>query len=430
MSQRLTSYTIVFIFILPAIMIWVFMEPLSLRISDFSAVLYSAGRLFGLIGMSLFALNFLLISRIKFLDKIFKGLNRVYVSHHLIGAWAFIFLMMHPVALALRFLPVSLNASASFLLSTFTENSYIWGVLGLFSMMVLLILTFYVSLKYHVWKLSHKFLAIAFTFGFIHMTGVSSDVSQNVYLRTYMILIGILAFSAIVYRIIFSEFLVKRHKYYVEETKNLTTSITEIILRPEGLGMKYRAGQFAYFKFKKSKKISREEHPFSIASHPQDGMLKIIVKNLGDYTLKMGEIEKETIVDIEGPFGNFLKDETPNQVWIAGGIGITPFLGKVKLLTPEENVTLFYSVNNVQEAVYTDELKNIAEENPNFKLVLWITQESGRITADNITEFVGEITRDCVINICGPAAMMESLRNQFIEKGVKDENIKSEEFNL
>jgi predicted ferric reductase len=59
--------------------------------------------------------------------------------------------------------------------------------------------------------------------------------------------------------------------------------------------------------------------------------LSIGVKALGDCTRKIQSIEPGVMARVHGAFGNFLAERPASpQLWIAGGIGITPFLGQLR----------------------------------------------------------------------------------------------------
>ena len=195
-------------------------------------------------------------------------------------------------------------------------------------------------------------------------------------------------------------------------------------MKPISNGLNYLAGQFAFFTFPEISK--REQHPFTISSHPYDQNLRVTIKGLGDYTddlydkIKVGD---EALV--EGPYGHFsssyLKEK--EQVWIAGGIGITPFLSLAKDMYAN-NVKLFWCVNNLGEAVYKDELNAISKDNPNFDFTIWCSDESGYLTVDKLG--LNDYNKGFLI--CGPAALKENLMKQLKEKGVKQQNIYDEEF--
>ena len=107
-------------------------------------------------------------------------------------------------------------------------------------------------------------------------------------------------------------------------------SFFEISMVPEHKPIKYKSGQFVFVRFY-NQRLTKESHTFSIASKSNDETLRIVVKKLGDYTSNMEELKVGDKVAVEGPYGRFnYKNYSRDQVWIAGGIGITPFLGMVR----------------------------------------------------------------------------------------------------
>jgi predicted ferric reductase len=159
----------------------------------------------------------------------------------------------------------------------------------------------------------------------------------------------------------------------------------------------------------------------------------LTVKNLGDYTADLKQLLSGSIARVEGPFGrfSFLEVSGRKQIWVAGGIGITPFLSMARSLKdhPGYQVHLFYCTNTRQEAVLLDELYEIGRANSQLKVISHCSDVSGRIDAVVISRECGGLD-DCEIFICGPAPMMKSLKDQFIRSDVSPARLHSEEFAL
>ena len=196
--------------------------------------------------------------------------------------------------------------------------------------------------------------------------------------------------------------------------------------------MAYTPGQFVFISFI-SGNISSEAHPFSLASSKPDE-IKIIIKNLGDYTASVQKLTAGTPAKIEGPYGNFSYTDyyLKRQIWIAGGIGITPFIGMSQALAVSQSavcVDLYYCAKTEEELVLFDELKNNAANYPGLTVIPFCGNKDGRLNAKIITErSAGWHTADFLL--CGPPVMMKSLRKQLVENGISDSRIHSEEFNF
>ncbi|MBI2053833.1 MAG: ferric reductase-like transmembrane domain-containing protein [Candidatus Staskawiczbacteria bacterium] len=424
---------IVVFFVIMPIALWLFSAPFSSRFGNLEQNLTSLGRVLGLVGMSLFSLNFILSARSRFLDNIFFGLNEAYKAHHIIGAIAFILVMFHPLALAGSYAVVSLQAALYFFWPFDKGPEIIFGSVALVLMTILLVMTFYLRPRYDIWKITHKFLSLAFVFAFLHLIYIKSDVYYNPFLRAYMILISFLGMAAIIYQQFLRKIFVKSFQYRVVLAKPVNPVVTELVLSPIKEKITHIAGQFIYLKFD-NPKIGKEQHPFTIASSPNEKNLKIAVKKLGDYTEKLPLLKNQDAVFIEGPYGRFsyLLYPEKNQVWIAGGIGITPFLSMARDLNVKNldySIDLFYSVKDEKEAVFIDELYDISLKNPRFKARQFISQTQGLLTAESVQKISGQVSGKEIF-ICGPASMMESLRRQFLAMGVKNNKIHTEEFAL
>jgi len=411
------------------VVIWGFMAPLGDRFADLNSITTSLGQILGLVGMTLFAINLILAGRFKWLDEHFRGLDKVYANHSKIGAISFSMLLFHPLMLVVKYLVLSTNQAALFFVP-FTNMPITWGIVSLFLMIVLVSFTFYFKFKYHIWKMSHKFLTIAFFFGVIHTFMITSDISRNILLRYYILGLSLFALLIIIRKVILDNLFLNRYKYKVKNVLVLNKDIIEIEMEALSKKMFYNPGQFAFFNFL-SMGVSSESHPFSISSSINGETLKITVKNLGDFTSRLSKLMIGDKVLIDGSYGNFSYDNvtSKNQIWVAGGIGITPFYSMAQSLKSGYNIDFYYSVKEISEAVYVKEFQDIALKNPNFKFNLWCANEKGYINAGVITNLSGGIKGKDIF-FCGPPMLMKSLKEQFIPLGADINNIHYEDFSF
>src|SRR3989344_2009552 len=136
---------------------------------DIKSISLSLGQAFALSGAVLFSINFVLSGRFRFLEPFFGGLNRIYIIHHLIGAIAFILLLYHPVFVALFYLPISVLAAAKILFSNISNLPVFLGMISLFIMIIVLVITFFTHLPYQIWKFIHKFLGLSLLLATLHI---------------------------------------------------------------------------------------------------------------------------------------------------------------------------------------------------------------------------------------------------------------------
>jgi predicted ferric reductase len=390
------------------------------------------GDILGLTGFSMFAVVIILSGRIKFIEKFFNGVNDGYTAHHFFGGLAFVLLLFHPLLLAYDYLLVSVQAAAIFLLPS-ADWTQTFGTIALAVMIATLVITFYMKIRYQVWKFSHKFMGLAFGFAFFHVFFIGGDISLNNGLKIYLFVLSLIAIIIYLYRSLFSSFLVKTYRYVVEDIKPFEDKIWEVSLKPaHGKAIKFKPGQFAFVKFS-SKVLSREAHPFSFSSFDGES-LKIAIKEAGDYTKKVGGLTKGDTADIEGPFGifSFKNIKNENQIWIAGGVGITPFLSMLRSLGEKDRdykIDFYFSVKDKSCLAFKDEIESIARINKNLNVIFWTTDTNGFISAEKIkSQTTSLMQRD--ILICGPGVMMSTLKKQFLNLGFEKGNLHTEEFKL
>src|SRR5664279_3039125 len=113
--EHLLGWGITFLLCFIPVLMWANAHPLS-TIHGFSSIMLNLGRVTGLIGMVMYALNLVYATRLRFLEYLFGGLNRVYIAHHMLGGLALAFLSLHPLFLSLRFVKVSIQQAALLLL--------------------------------------------------------------------------------------------------------------------------------------------------------------------------------------------------------------------------------------------------------------------------------------------------------------------------
>jgi len=162
-----------------------------------------------------------------------------------------------------------------------------------------------------------------------------------------------------------------------------------------------------------------------------DNSLQVVIKSLGDYTDKLKNLQPGLPVAVEGPYGKFchLNILNKNQVWIAGGVGVTPFISMARSLTDDSyHIDLYYCVNKPEEAILLSELKEI-ELSKKIRVIPWYTCDKGYLEARSISEFSPGLENKDIL-LCGPAPFMFAIRKQLLNLNIKRKNIHFENFKL
>ena len=187
----------------------------------------------------------------------------------------------------------------------------------------------------------------------------------------------------------------------------------------------HRSGQFAFV----TSDTSEGPHPFTIASawDPAEPRLTFIAKSLGDYTSTLREtLQVGQPVVLEGPYGFFtFEDEVPVQIWVGGGIGITPFIARMKQIARERKVRagafsrpeihLFHSTSDYSEEAI-GKLKADAEA-ANVRLHVLHDPRDGRLSGDRVREAVPD-WRQASLWFCGPIGFGAALKQDFARHGM------------
>lgn len=401
--------------------------------TGYGPITHVLGQITGLIGMSIFAITFLFSTRIKFIEDAFGGLDKVYKIHGILGGTALALILFHPLLLVFNFVPDSINLAVKYLLPS-TYWSVNLGIIALTGMIILICLTLYAGIKYHKWKVSHKFLGVIFILAVLHIFLVRGTISQDNIFNGYYVyaaIVSLIGLSGFTYSLLFRNVLASHEVYEIKAINKPGKNIHEIVLSPKDKQLKYKSGQFVFVRFK-NKSLGKEPHPFSITSTSNNPTLKIIIKGLGDFTNRLSELNVGEEVQVEGPYGRFdYQDGGKNQVWIAGGIGITPFIGMARDLTKNINikikVDLYYTARTREDLISIEEFKKLESENTNFKVIPWISNEKGLITVRDI-ERISKDLKEKDFFICGPQKLKENIKEDLLRLKVNEKKIHQEDF--
>lgn len=383
----------------------------------------------GLLGITFLTLNFILATRIRFIENWFGGLDRLFLYHKQSGRIGFVLIWAHPFFQIVKSI-TDISLIKLYFLPT-GSLEYALGILSLYLFTLLIILTVAVKLPYHIWKYTHKLMIVAFVLGGIHTYLIKSDVSDFAVLRIWILGLVILGIASYIYREFIYETFGPSYDYIIEKVDTLN-AITEVYLKPVGEKMNFESGQFAFFSFKNSNKVTPEYHPYSMSSDPKASNLRISAKVLGDHTQRLKDLEPGIKTKVIGAYGRFNQKFIPekaNEVWLAGGIGVTPFLSMLNTVNLNKKIAFIYTCKNKDEAVYENEIKNKAKNYSNFEVYFHYSDSDNYLTAEKIKSLVSfELNSNVNILICGPKAMMRSLKKQFKSIGIKSNNIIFEDF--
>jgi len=401
---------------------------------------YALGRAAALTALALLALQFVLPVRSPLLDRLF-GLQRLLFAHRCLGLAAVVLALSHPLFLVL---------SESYDVSLLTGTE--WPVFIMAGKVLLLLLAVHVIYAvahgirrrhYRTWRLLHGLVApVILIMAVSHGWSTGGHLTRPI-MQVYIGVLVLLVLWSLVYKLLVSRGWLFSRNYVVENSRKENTDTTTLRFAPAAgtKPMSSMAGQYAFVAFPKAGKPGKESHPYTIASSPED-LPAISAKAIGHFSSALRDIAPGAPARIHGPFGRFCHVLYPRDkklVFIAGGIGITPFISMLRHMRDSNDsreVLLLYSCRRVRDFLFTTELQAMADkQTPALRTVRVLSHEqaegyvSGRIDGALIRRYCTDMSAFRFF-ICGPQGMIVAIARQLKHVGVPGRQIHYELFRL
>lgn len=307
-------------------------------------------------------------------------------------------------------------------LGSFRGTAEELGEIAFYAVVILLVIALVKLVPYRLFRYSHRVLPLAYLALVFHsvilvdydmwVTPLGIVLALLMIAGSYGALVSLV--GAIGYKRRVAGEITAMHEY-----PGVRSLETEIRIGTGWPG--HKAGQFAFV----TSNRFEGAHPYTIASawNPIDPKIAFVTKELGDHTSDLAEkLRIGQQVKVEGPYGCFTFDDgLPRQIWIGAGIGITPFLARLKEMAiadpdaPRPEIDLFHSTREVDD----EALERIAADAraANVRLHVLIDERDGRLGAERIRESVPE-WREASLWFCGPSGFGKSLRADFAAQGM------------
>ena len=380
--------------------------------------------LLGGIAFMLMTTSVVLATRFEVFEEMFGGLDRMYQVHRVAGTFTAVFALVHFFSIP-KELPEGIDPVLN---STFPSAQ-----IGM-AAMVLLVIGLFVALNrkisYSRWRNPHKVMALVYILVIGHFMNAPGVFFERFSVSgIYLILAALVGMGALIYTM-FGMNKCTATRFTIEAVNSLERA-TEVVLKPVGDMLKFKPGQFAFVEIQGEG--WSEPHPFTISSAPNEDRLRFTMKVLGDWTRKVREeLQPGGEVIVRGPYGRFdaAKSEGKKQVWIAGGIGLTPFLSKLRAMdqSDERDIHFAYAARNKDEAIFLDELEAMAAERSNLTMYPLFSDEGEFARIDVAKEKLSGALTDYDYFICGPKPMVEALMKDLKKEGVQRKRIHVEAF--
>ncbi|MBU2965779.1 ferric reductase-like transmembrane domain-containing protein [Amphritea atlantica] len=396
----------------------------------------------GLLSIAFMSVTMMLATRPVWLETSFNGLDQIYRLHKWAGILAVVFALSHWLiemgddlvkALFGRAgrLPEQDFSGFTHMMREAAEGIGEWGVYLVFAM---LILTLWKRFPYNLWHSVHRampfiYLALAF-----HAVWLAPLVWWQ---QPIGWLMGLLLAGGSFASLLSIKGLIGKSRQVQGSITSIATSamgITEVKCQLERPWKGHRAGQFAFVTFEPNEGA----HPFTIASADHgNGQITFHIKGLGDYTRQLGyRLAIGHPITVEGPYGEFnFKQRKHNaaQIWIAGGIGVTPFLAWLEALQNQREdsleAELHYSTHDGITDPFVKRLQTACNGLSGIQLQIHNSSQGHKLTAEQLLTQHPK-AKAMEVWFCGPSSWANTLEKELRENLQGSLSFRQEAFEL
>lgn len=391
----------------------------------------------GLAALVLWTAGFVLTLRVPVLERAFGGLERLYRAHHLAGALAYLVALAHPLVAAWEAgRSGGWPAAAAVLTPSAASPAMLagWGAIAL--LVAMMAATFRVSLAYRRWRTLHAIVIPAFGLAAWHGLALASAGARGVLLLTLAV-----SAAALIGRLALRRAWICARPHRVAGVGHPGPGLVALELRPRGAPLRWAPGQFVFAAFPSvpGGQGSAEPRPYTIAGGGPAGALRLVIRDVGPFTRRLQSLPVGAIARVQGPFGRFLAQRDPvrPQLWIAGGIGVTPFLAALEreVGAPVRADVDLVHVHRSGDASVLACLPPDASGSPaglpaglRVHPIAFDSPDPAALWA-HVAACTGPVAGRQAF-LCGPPAMVEGLVAELRRAGVRSRDIHTEKFDF
>ncbi|MDQ1287167.1 MAG: Integrase [Actinomycetota bacterium] len=395
----------------------------------------------GLLGLSTLAATIVLPSRVKSITMAF-GIEGVLRSHRWLAVATTVIVGAH-----LTFILID-NPRSILLISpgpTGVPRARA-GFLAFAAMILLCVLAFRrrkMGTRYDVWRWVHAMMGIGALAGsYLHVIWLN-HLMRDAAERTVFLVVLVGVGAVMINRWIRRPLVSWRQAYVIEQVRIENDIVSTLVLVPAHRRqprLSFRPGQFAWIRLD-SPFGPLQSNPFSIASGIDNpDALEFTIRNVGDFTGSIKNLEPGRKVFVDGPYGSFSDDHigAPSLLLIGAGVGVTPMMSILRSHAFRGDLRrhiLLFAVRNPSELMFRYELDLLGTE-LDLDVIEVVSKPppswrgvSGRVDADLLESVLEEFGPGLPhVFICGPPQMMEDTTRTLVELGVPPQNVHTEQF--
>ena len=404
-------------------------------ISSFYAVVQTTSRFAALIGTYFALLGILLVARIPWVEH-GVGHDRLVTWHRKLGPWSLYLIGLHILLITVGYAGQFQVSLFSELIDILTTFEWMWVALAGFVFMITAGVTSYkkarAKLSYETWWMIHISTYAAIALSFMHqILNGPMFIGHPLNKAFWIALYSAMVFAIIYWRFVIPIYRSLRHGIRVEKVVVEGPGMVSVIMRGHQLHrLSAQGGQFFGWRFL-AKGHALISHPYSLSAAPTAHYLRITVKDLGDHSRSLADLKPGTRVFMEGPYGAFTAGRASRKhvVLIGGGVGITPVRAIIEEFRNGVQLDVIVRVSRPEELILREELDYLAAQSDGSIRIHYLvgSRKIHPMDAKSITALVPRFA-DSDIYICGPAPLVNAVRDAAHEVGVPKNRFHDEAF--
>ncbi len=376
----------------------------------------------GWLAIALMSLTMMLAMRPAWLERPMGGLDKIYHTHKWAGILAVIFAAAHWLVEMGDDVIESIFGEAgeqyeehySGFIDAMRDAAEEIGEFAIYLLFAMLLITLWRKFPYKYWRYLHRVMPALYLLLAFHAAWLTPLQwwQQPVGVLMAILLLG----GSIASGLSLGGRVGRRRQVRgtITGINTPTRDVTEVTCRLGPAWRGHRAGQFAFVTFN----TMEGAHPFTIASADQgNGTATFLIKSLGDFTRNLShKIRVGQTVKIEGPYGCFnfdRRNRKAHQIWIAGGIGITPFLAWLEAIdtntTTAPEADLYYCTRNADQDPMVERLRDLCRGFPGINLQIQDSSKGQSFSAERLAAS-GRSAAEAEVWFCGPAGLGRAIK--------------------
>jgi len=413
-------------------------ELTALRSSDISSlysIIQTISRFAALIGTYFALLGILLVSRIPWVER-GVGHDRLITWHRKLGPWSLYLIGFHVLLITVGYAGQFQEKILGEFINILTTFNWMWAALAGFIFMITAGITSYkkarAKLSYEAWWTIHVSTYLAIALSFMHqILNGPMFISHPLNKAFWIFLYSAMVFCIVYWRIALPTYRSFRHGLKVEKIVVEGPNMVSVIMHGRNLDkLGAQGGQFFGWRFI-AKGHALASHPYSLSASPTAHYLRITVKDLGDHSQSIADLKPGTRVFMEGPYGAFTAGRASRKhvVLVGGGVGITPIRALMEEFRAGVQLDVIFRASQADDLILREEMDYLASKSEGSIRVHYLvgSRKIHPMDAKSLKELVPRFA-DSDIYICGPAPLVEAVREAAKDLGVPKNRFHDEAF--